>query len=111
MDGGEEAGDEVTVQILVVAHLVHALSFIPSHLGLVFVPGPSLSKIFLFYSSVVNTRRPFYLDLLMSNVKQQLLLLQDSNRWLARCDYTATPAPPLRSGSPGTGWCNVPALG
>ena len=44
MNGGEEAGDEVTVQILVVAHLVHALSFIPSHLGLMFVPGPSLSK-------------------------------------------------------------------
>ena len=48
MNGGEEAGDEVTVQILVVAHLVHALSFIPSHLGLMFVPGPSLSKYFYF---------------------------------------------------------------
>jgi len=90
MDGGEEAGDEVTVQILVVAHLVHALSLIPSHLGLVFVPGPSL-------------------DLLMSNMKQQLLLLQDSNRWLARCTYTASAAPPLRFGSPRTVWCHVPA--
>ena len=46
MDGGEKAGDEVTVQIVVLAHLVHALSLIPSHLGLEFLPGPNLSKIF-----------------------------------------------------------------
>ena len=46
MDGGEEAGDEVTVHILVLAHLVHALSLIPLDLCIVFIPGPCLSKIF-----------------------------------------------------------------
>ena len=46
MDGGEEAGDEVTVHILVLAHLVHALSIIPLDFYIVFIPGPCLSKIF-----------------------------------------------------------------